>query len=204
MNNPGQGDELNQLNSVLNDVLTRPYLPWVAGVLFFLLLWFVFRMYGRRKSRLNQVLDAISFDRVHNLVLPNSDGGEILIDQLLLTTQGLLILEIKDVQGTVFGSNKMQDWTVIANPRRYTFPNPHPGLYDRIAAVREVVRQIPVEGRILFLDGAEFPKGIPDLVVTLDELQRDFGEPNRKSAMAKIDAFMPHWNAVKKNTHTAR
>ncbi|HNP35585.1 MAG TPA: nuclease-related domain-containing protein [Woeseiaceae bacterium] len=194
---------MTTVKNVLEEVIALPYLPWIAGVLLLLLLWLAYRVFGRRKSKLSQILDTISFDRVRDLVLPNGDDGEILIDRLLLTSQGLLILEIKEVQGTVFGSNKMQDWTVIASPRRYTFPNPQPGLYDRLAAVREVVRQIPVEGRILFLDGAEFPKGVPDLVVTLDELARDFGEQNSKSAQAKIDAFMPHWQAVKKGMLTA-
>ena len=62
-----------------------------------------------------------------------------MIDYLLLTTKGLLILEVKDVQGIVFGGDKMQDWTVINAERRYTFSNPQPALYDRIAAVRQIV-----------------------------------------------------------------
>ncbi len=46
-------------------------------------------------------------------------------------------LEVKDIDGAVFGSDKMSDWTVIAAKRRYTFPNPQHALYDRIAAVRQ-------------------------------------------------------------------
>ena len=97
----------------------------------------------------------------------------------------------------------MQDWTVIASDRRYTFPNPQPGLYDRIAAVREIVRQVPVSGRILFLDGAEFPKGVPGLVSTLDELAAQFGESNPMSATVKLEAFKPHWDSIKKRASVA-
>ena len=143
------------------------------------------------------MLDSIGFDRVHNLVLPNGDDGEILIDQLLLTTAGLLVVEIKDVEGNVFGSDKMEDWTVISEERRYTFSNPQHGLYDRIAAVKQVVRQVPVTGRIVFLDNAEFSKGKPGLVATLDDLIAEFGEKNRKTAAVKVEAFMPHWEAIK-------
>jgi hypothetical protein len=168
------------------------------GALAVLVAWLAWRRFRSRGSRLDQILEQIGFDRVRNLVLPNGDDGEILVDQLLLTSQGLLILEVKDVKGTVFGSDKMQDWTVIATGRRYTFPNPQPGLYDRIAAVREIVRQVPVSGRILFLDGAEFPKGVPGLVSTLDELAAQFGETNPMSAAAKIEAFKPHWDSIKK------
>jgi hypothetical protein len=173
-------------------------LPWVLVTLALLLGWLLYRFELGRRSRLDQVLSAIGFDRVNNLILPNSDDGEILIDQLLLTSAGLLIVEIKNVQGNVFGSDKMDDWTVIGKERRYTFPNPQPGLYDRIAAVRQVVRQVPVTGRIVFLDGAEFTKGKPGLVATLDDLIEEFGESNKKAATVNVEAFTPHWELIKK------
>ncbi len=182
----------------MDDLLQSAYLPWFIGVLFLLVLWLLYRLYRRRGSRLGQVLKSIGFDRVDAVVLPNSDGGEILIDHLLLTPQGLLVLDIKDVEGVVFGSDKMQDWTVIGAERRYTFQNPQPGLYDRIAAVRMIVRDVPVTGRILFLEGAEFPKGTPGLVATLDQLQEEFGEKNRKAAQSRVDAFAPHWDKLRK------
>ena len=92
----------------------------------------------------------------------------------------------------------MQDWTVISEDRRYTFPNPQPALYDRIAAVRQIVRQVPVAGRVLFLGGAEFTKGVPDLACTLDELIAEFGEPDKSMAQFKIEAFRPHGELIQK------
>ena len=124
--------------------------------------------------------------------------GKIQIDQLLLTSQGLLVLEVKDVKGTVFGSDKMSDWAVIADDRRYTFSNPQPGLYDRIAAVRQIVRQVPVDGRVLFLDGAEFTKGTPSLACNLEQLVAEFGEPDKNAAKFKIEAFKPYWELMQK------
>ena len=144
------------------------------------------------------MLGDISYERIEKLVIPSADEGEIQIDQLLLTSKGLLILEIKEVQGTVFGSDKMSDWTVIAEERRFTFPNPQPALYDRIAAVKQIVREVPVSGRVLFLEGAEFTKGVPSMVCDLDELVREFGEPNKDAARFKIEAFMPHWELIRK------
>ena len=126
----------------MSDLTHSPYFPWLVAVLLLLLLWLLYRFVKGRGSKLDQVLREIAFERVHDLVIPNGDDGEILIDQLLLTSQGLLILELKDVDGAVFGSDKMQDWTVISEDRRYTFPNPQHGLYDRIAAVRQIVRQV--------------------------------------------------------------
>ena len=164
----------------------------VLGVLVFLL-W-----RRRRGSRLTRILSEIGFDRIENLLIPNGDDGEIQIDHLLLTSQGLLIIDIKEAVGTVFGSDKMQDWTVISDERRYTFQNPQAALYDRIAAVRQIVRQVPVAGRILFLDGAEFTKGVPSLVTDLDTLAVEFGEADKDAAKVKVDAFKPHWDLMRK------
>ena len=147
---------------------------------------------------MQQVLDEISYDRINDLLIPNGDEGEIQIDHLLLTSKGLLILDMKDAVGTVFGSDKMQDWTVISEERRYTFPNPQAALYDRIAAVRHIVRQVPVAGRILFHDAADFTKGVPDLVSDLDALLSEFGEDDKVAAKVKVEAFKPHWDLVRK------
>jgi hypothetical protein len=71
-------------------------------------------------------------------------------------------------------------------------------LFDRIAAVRQVVREVPVAGRILFLEGAEFTKGVPGLVCTIEELVNEFGEPDKKAAKFKIEAFRPYWELIRK------
>ncbi|MDH5618112.1 MAG: NERD domain-containing protein [Gammaproteobacteria bacterium] len=175
-----------------------PWLLPLAAIGVLLLLWFVYKRFFLGANSLERDLADIGFDHIAELVIPSADEGEIQVDKLILTSQGLLILEIKEVQGVVFGSDKMQDWTVIAQDRRYTFPNPQPALYDRIAAVRQIVRQVPVAGRILFLDGAEFTKGVPALVCTLEELVAEFGEPDKAAAKFKIEAFKPHWELIRK------
>ena len=184
--------------SDLIEIQNYPWLLPLLAVVALLLVWLLYRVLSRKGGSLEQVIAEVSFDRIEGLVIPKADEGEILIDYLLLTTQGLLILEVKDVQGIVFGGDKMQDWTVINKERRYTFSNPQPALYDRIAAVRQIVRQVPVAGRILFLDGAEFTKGVPDLVCDLNELINEFGEPDKNAAKFKIEAFKPHWELIRK------
>jgi hypothetical protein len=177
----------------------------LPAVLVVLLLLFLF-VYRRRKGRARSfegVLKAIAFERMSNLIIPNADEGEIQIDHLVLTSEGLLIIDVKDVSGTVFGSDKMQDWTVISQDRRFTFSNPQPALYDRIAAVRQIVREVPVAGRILFLDGAEFTKGTPGLICGLDQLLSEFGESDHVAAKVKIDAFRPHWELIVANAKIA-
>ncbi len=177
---------------------TNWVLPLAAVVVLFIL-WLVYRRFFARGTPFERALGEISFERIEALVIPSADEGEIQVDQLLLTSQGLLVLDVKDVQGAVFGGDKMQEWAVISDQRRYTFPNPQPALYDRIAAVRQIVREVPVEGRILFLEGAEFTKGIPALVTNLDDLVAEFGEPDKSAAKYKVDSFRPHWELIQKS-----
>lgn len=169
----------------------------LAAVAVLLLGWLIY-LRRRRGDRLQKVLNDIAHDRLEGLIIPNGDDGEIQIDHLLLTSQGLLIVDIKRVAGKVFGSDKMQEWTVISDERRYTFPNPQAALYDRVAAVGHIVRQVPVAGRLVFLDDAEFTKGVPDLVSDIDTLHKDFGDSDKDAAKFKVEAFKPHWDLVRK------
>ena len=161
-----------------------------------LLVWLVIRWRRTHPRSLSHALDNIAFERIEDFVIPNADEGEIQIHHLVLTAQGLLVVDVKDVQGAVFGSDKMQDWTVISKDHRFTFSNPQHALYDRIAAVCQIVREVPVAGRVVFLDGASFTKGVPALVSTLDQLIDEFGEKDKAAAVFKIAAFMPHWDLI--------
>jgi hypothetical protein len=190
------------MNELLSPDFPEIYLLPLVFLVVLLLLWLLYRRRMSRTRTLTSVLKQIGHERLDNLIVPNGDEGEIQIDHLLLTANGIVIIHIKDVIGTVFGSDKMQDWTVISESRHFTFANPQPALYDRIAAVRQIVREVPVAGRILFLDEAKFTKGVPDLVCSLDGLLDEFGESDRASAKVKVEAFRPHWEKICRYAHT--
>lgn len=157
----------------------------------------VFRRFRRNQPRtLESVLDSIAYKQLKQLVIPKFDEGEIQIDYLVLTAEGFLVIEVKDVDGAVFGGDKVDSWAVINHENRFTFRNPQPALCERVDAVRQIVRQVPVAGRIVFLDGADFTKGIPSLVTNLDNLQADFNESDKDAAKAKIKAFIPYWEQI--------
>jgi len=184
----------------MNELLsTDLQVPVVLGLSLAIVLsaWLFIRQRRRRARSLENVLNKIAFERLEKLIIPKADEGEIQIDHLVLTAQGLVIIDLKDVSGTVFGSDKMEQWTVISDDKRFTFSNPQPALYDRIAAVKQIVRQVPVSGRVVFLDGATFTKGVPSLVANLDELQHEFGDWDEDAAKVKIEAFMPHWEQIR-------
>lgn len=147
--------------------------PVYAGLalLVLLLLLLVVRWIRARGGKsLSARLADVCHDQLTDVVLPKADDGAIHIDHILLTERGILVVDSRDITGIVFGSDRMHDWTVMDGGRRFTIGNPQADLYDRVAAVKLVVTDIPVEGRIVFGSGADFSKGKPSHVLTEAEL----------------------------------
>jgi hypothetical protein len=132
-----------------------------------------YRRRARRKALLAR-LERVAFAAVHQVLVPDGMGGFIHIDHILLTPRGVLVLDTRRVTGLIFGGDQMSDWTVMGRGHRYTFDNPQPALYDRIAAVKALVGEVPVEGRLLFSNVGKFTKGIPKWVVMLDGIEVEF------------------------------
>ena len=137
---------------------------------------FGIRAYRRRARRLALIkrLERISLQAVHQVEVPDGMGGFIHIDHLLLTPRGVLVLDTRRIAGLIFGGDQMSDWTVMGRGHRYTFDNPQPALYDRIAAVKALVGDVPVEGRLLFSNVGKFTKGIPKWVLMLNGIEVEF------------------------------
>jgi hypothetical protein len=158
-----------------------------------------YRAYQRRSRRraLLARLERIAFAAVHQVQVPDGMGGFIHIDHLLLTPRGLLILDTRRVGGLIFGGDQMSEWTVMARGRRYTFDNPQPALYDRIAAVKALVGDVNVEGRLVFSNIGKFTKGIPKYVLMLDGVEVEFPVVDRalkdSPSFAKI---IDMWNQL--------
>jgi hypothetical protein len=90
----------------------------------------------------------------------------------------------------------MNDWTAMTRSRRYTFPNPLPSLFDRVAAVKAVAGDVPVDGRIVFSDRGRFPKGKPPQVVMLDALSQEFPVADRSTPGGLGDNWLAAWASL--------
>lgn len=170
-----------------------------AAALIALAVWAYLLLRAWRTRRgIEGVISSIAYEMLKNVLLPNGNGGQIHVHYLLLTQRGLLVADLLDRPGAVFGGDQMLEWTAIGKKRRYTFANPQHALYDRIAAVRLLTGDVPVEGRLLFTVRSEFPKGKPRNVVRIDDLTTDF--PKVDMARGNITAaFGDVWANVKKH-----
>ena len=158
--------------------------------------WRAYQRRARRKSLLAR-LEQVAAASAHQVLVPDGMGGFIHIDHILLTPRGVLVLDTRRVAGLIFGGDQMSDWTVMGRGHRYTFDNPQPALYDRIAAVKAIVGEVPVEGRLLFSNVGKFTKGIPKWVVMLDGIEVEFpvvarGDPT----LAAPEQYQDAWSRL--------
>jgi hypothetical protein len=156
--------------------------------------WFWLR---RRNPPLSEALRDVAIDRLQNVLVPDGMGGQIQIEHLLLTANGLVVIDVKEFEGTIFAGDRMAEWTVISRRGRFTFPNPIGTLYDRVAALKQIVRDVPVVGFVLFGSGADFTKGRPKDVVLPAELVERYRKPDAADLERLLVAFAPHWERVK-------
>ena len=166
----------------------------VAVILVAVAVWLWLR---RRGPVIADALQSVAIDRMQDVLLPDGMGGQIQIEHLLLTGNGLVVLDVKEFEGTIFASDRMEEWTVMGKQGRFTFPNPLGTLYDRVAALKQLVRDVPVAGFVLFGAGADFSKGRPKDVLLPSELVDRFRKPERADLERLLDAFAPHWDLVK-------
>lgn len=154
----------------------------------------------RRRRAIRRTIAAItgaSFDHLRGVLVPDGNGGSMHVDFLLLTARGILVVDLRDVPGNIFGGDQMNEWTVMNGPHRTTFVNPQSGLYDRMAAVKAIAGDVPVEGRILFTRRARFPKGLPKWTLMLDSLRAEFPVADRQAFAEVLRRLEDGWTQLK-------
>ena len=169
-----------------------------AAALGFLLFWAGrwYRGYRARKSP-RAAATAGCADHLRNSLVPDGMGGSFHVDFLLLTLRGVVVIDLRDVKGNIFGGDQMAEWTVMDGARRFTFVNPQSALYDRIAAVKAVAGDVPVEGRIVFTRRGKFPKGLPKWTLMLDALRAEFPAADFESPADTMARFRDGWQRLR-------
>jgi len=156
-------------------------------------LWLLRRRDARRVERVTSG----AADYLRNVLVPDGNGSVYHLDFVLLTSRGVVIIDMRDIMGNVFGGDQMTDWTLIEGARRTTFANPQSGLYDRIASVKAIAQDTPVEGRIVFTRQAKFPKGLPRFTVMLDSVAAEFPRLGAAELEIAVAKYRPGWERLK-------
>jgi len=155
--------------------------------------WVVRRRDARRVARVTSG----AADFLRNVLVPDGNGGDYHLDFVLLTSRGVVVIDMRDITGNVFGGDQMTAWTLMNGPSRTTFVNPQAGLYDRIASVKAIATETPVEGRIVFTKRAKFPKGLPRFTVMLESVAAEFPKLGAAELEIAVSKYRPGWAKLK-------
>ncbi len=147
--------------------------------------------------KLRQNVSEAGYDTLMDVLIPDGMDGQLHVDFLLLTQRGILVLNLRETPGIIFGGDHMDEWTVMTRKRRYSFPNPQSSLFDRVAAVKLLAGDTPVDGRVLFTERATFPKGQPRCVVLIESLKGEYSPVDRAAMEEVVARYRPDWERVK-------
>ena len=106
----------------------------------------------------------------HDLIIKKNNGDFSQIDLVLVTSQGIIVFEVKDFSGWIYGSGNHTNWTKVLSYGRekYKFYNPIKQNNNHISALRKTLKQfenIPFFSIIVFFGNCELkeinyvPKG---------------------------------------------
>ena len=146
-------------------------IPFLLLLIAVVLQWPVIK-HNLAEYRLIRTIKKFGKETMHDVMLPDSLGGSTYIDYLALTADAIVILYLKRYRGVIFAGEKIEQWTQVINNHSYRFPNPLQKLEVDIMAINNLVEDVNIEGKVIFTRDSEFPKGKPDSVMLISEMER--------------------------------
>lgn len=132
------------------------------------------KKHKRRVSvRYKLILEPFVEEEVKRIIIPDGVGGVIEIEHLILLEQGFLVIDTYPIAGNLFGADNIEQWTQIMEGRSYKFINPLHRIQLSRQALKLLAPDIPIFYRVIFSADADFPKGKPAHVSTLETLSAD-------------------------------
>lgn len=141
------------------------------------------------------------------VAFPDGVEGFAFIDYLVLTPDGILVMDMQDYNGFIFGAPNIDYWTQMVRRRGYKFENPLHQNSWRLQVIKSLTQDAPVLGRVVFSSASQFPKGLPEGVLHMSTLSADMAPmfdnktvPDSlratwdKLVATAIDATAPHFH----------
>ncbi|MEO2266455.1 nuclease-related domain-containing protein [Pseudoalteromonas sp. YIC-656] len=125
-------------------------------------------------NRLLEVMTKrIGFTLYKNMLFRAENGEWTEVDHLLVTPYGIFVIESKNYQGWIFGSEHQTKWTQSTVRSKTPFMNPLRQNFKHCKAVQAFLElQSGIESLVVFNDKATFKTPMPANVVMLSEMSR--------------------------------
>jgi hypothetical protein len=170
------------------------------------------RRYRRdaEQRRVAKIIKTLNIAALKNIAFPDGMDGYVFVDYVLLTPAGIVVLDLQDYNGFIFGGPNIDQWTQMVRQRGYKFENPLHQNAWRMQIIRSYVKDAPLIGKVVFSSVSQFPKGIPEGVSHVSTLSEDLAQLNENKETPEIvrkawdelsahaiDARSPDWKKIR-------
>lgn len=121
--------------------------------------------------KLNNLLKNTGVKSLHNISIADGIDEKIFVEHLILTSNNILLLGVKNFRGLIFAAEKIDLWTQVVGNKSYKFENPLHQLENDISILNSKLENTKISGKVLFVNGSEFPKGKPEDVISISDIQ---------------------------------
>lgn len=121
--------------------------------------------------KLNNLLKNTGVKSLHNISIADGIDEKIFVEHLILTSNNILLLGVKKFRGLIFAAEKIDLWTQVVGNKSYKFENPLHQLENDISILNSKLENTKISGKVLFVNGSEFPKGKPGDVISISDIQ---------------------------------
>lgn len=203
---------MEELNIVIEQDWLITAVAVVIAVAVTILVPIMLRRYRRdaEQRRVAKIIKALNITALKNVAFPDGIESYVFIDYLLLTPSGIVVLDLQDYNGFIFGGPNIDQWTQMIRQRGYKFENPLHQNAWRLQIIRSFVEDAPLLGKVVFSSVSQFPKGIPEGVLHVSTLSQDLAQLINNKEMPEIvrkawdklsthaiDARSPDWKKIR-------
>jgi len=179
------------------------YWPFAVALLAILLIFVVAHIFRRWQAggelrTVEQSIKTKSVDFMKDIVIPDGVYGYHFIDYLVVMPDTILIIGVQPNQGYIFGGTQIDQWTHVINNRSFHFDNPLMKLNQYRQSLETLLPGANLEFKVVFLSDSSFPKGKPDDVVELDELDAVLSEFAAKTPTTTPE-LMESWRELQES-----
>jgi len=169
--------------TLTNEVILTTIVSIVVGII--VLLRYGFALGKRRKEKEENTGEAAvrraltrycekSTDHLLNNVTVTYKDGTTQIDHILITQNGILVIEAKHYSGWLFANEKQKQWTQVLFKLKHRFQNPIIQNKKHISAIKKILDFIPkehIQGLVVFTGDAQFKTELPEGVIKIKQLE---------------------------------
>jgi len=135
-------------------------------------------------------------DTITAVSLVDEAEGEFHYDHICLTSTGIVVVDVKDFKGLLFGGANTDQWTQVIGSRSYKFENPLYHNREKVQTIKSLIDdEIPVFGCVVFTNAGSFPKDQPEGVYTHDKFEQEFEYADQSGNIPP--KFEESWQLVK-------